>query len=654
MRDLSHASLPLEASRAGGEEGSTTSDALLSCLPVSVLIVDRQLRVRYGNRVPDGLTALGEGIGWPVGDLFSPSDGTVVERLIETAFESREIGEAEVQGADERFYLVRVQPRRKGQAPPNAVVTATNIDTLRTTQRALTCTLDSLEHALDPIFWVRPGGDFSFANCAAERSLGYGSDKFAHLTIWDLDPSVSPDEWKDLWQQLRKHQTYSYHTSLQRSDGTCFRAEMRLARLSPSEEEYIAEEFAILIARDVEDQLTLEEQLRHSQKMEAVGRLCGSVAHDFNNLLTVIECAGRFALEELDPTHPSYEEIGEILATSERAARLSSQLLAFSRRSPAEPRIINLVDIITGLEKILAKLLGENIELSTVAEENNVPALVDPGLLEQVVVNMVVNAQHAMQGVGQLTIRIYVQELVRKVRGRGSANVVPPGRFSCIEITDTGSGIPDEIIDKIFDPFFSTKGPGGGTGLGLSTCYGIVQQAGGHIQVDSASGQGTTFRVYVPHAKGNTACYPVVLPEVSRDARGTERILLVEDEVAIRTRLGRELRCCGYTVDEASNGVEALQYHAEGSTYDLLITDVVMPQMGGPRLVQAVRQQTPDLRVLYISGYVDELCNSDGSPTSIDGPVLAKPFAPADLVTKVRTLLDLSPTSSQHLGGRHQ
>ncbi len=392
-------------------------------------------------------------------------------------------------------------------------------------------------------------------------------------------------------------------------------------------------------ARDVTDQRALEHQLRQSQKMEAVGRLAGGVAHDFNNLLTVISSFCSFARDSLSPSDPARADIVEALGAAERAARLTRQLLAFSRNHVEAPEVMSLNEIVLGADAMLRRVLGEDVEFVTIACDNLWHARIDPSQLDQVLVNLAVNARDAMDSGGTLTIET-ANEVVSDAQGRRQG--LAPGDYVLMSVRDDGCGMSDEVLAHVFEPFFTTKEVGKGTGLGLATCYGIVQSAGGHIAVASEPGRGTTFEVYLPRA----AAAPT--PWRHRDSTGVpagggETVLVVEDEPGVRRLACRTLRAYGYEVIEAENGGIALlccEQH-EGDI-DLLLTDVVMPQLGGPDLAARLAPLRPAMKVLFMSGYIDKPLAPDGAFAG-GGAFLAKPFLPKDLARKVRTLLDGDP-----------
>ncbi|MDB4988998.1 MAG: domain S-box protein [Myxococcaceae bacterium] len=396
-------------------------------------------------------------------------------------------------------------------------------------------------------------------------------------------------------------------------------------------------DLVIVHAADVTERVELEQQLRQAQKMEAVGRLAGGVAHDFNNLLSVILSYSELAIEGLRPGDPLRRDIEQIQRAGRRATDLTHQLLAFSRQQVLEPRVIDLEQIVTAMKPMLGRLLGEDVELVVVAAPAAGLVLADPGQVEQVVMNLAVNARDAMPEGGKLTIET-VSALV-EAYAAGKPDTVPPGRFVVLTISDSGSGMDPATIGRIFEPFFTTKEMGKGTGLGLSTVFGIVHQSGGFISVDSELGRGTTFRVYLPRTDRLSADSTSSLGPPS-PRRGTETILLVEDEEQLREVACEILRRNGYRVLGASNGGEAYLVAQEyGAKIDLLLTDVIMPRMSGRKLAEQLAPLRPEMKVLFASGYTDDVVIRHGV-LEAGVAFLQKPFTPYSLLGKVREVLD--------------
>ena len=383
----------------------------------------------------------------------------------------------------------------------------------------------------------------------------------------------------------------------------------------------------------------LEDQLRQSQKMEAVGHLAGGVAHDFNNLLTVINGYTEMLLAGAAPADQVPALLAEVQAAGARAADLTRQLLAFSRKTILQPKVVDLNDLVAGIQRMLARLIGEDVRLATSLRPGIGRVRVDPGQLEQVLVNLAVNARDAMPTGGRLTIETDAADL-----DEGYARTHPevrPGRYVLLSMSDTGTGMSDEVKARIFEPFFTTKGVGQGTGLGLATVYGIIKQSGGHLSVYSEVGKGTAFKVYLPVALDAPAATTVFK---TPPPRGTETVLLVEDEARVRAMTGIALRGGGYTVLEAGSAEEATRVFAarpEGAV-DLLLTDVVMPGASGRVLAERLSAAAPGLKVLYMSGYTDDAVVRHGL-LAAEVAFVQKPFALDALLQKVRKVLDARP-----------
>jgi PAS domain S-box-containing protein len=398
-----------------------------------------------------------------------------------------------------------------------------------------------------------------------------------------------------------------------------------------------------LFAEDVTERRALEQQLRQSQKMEAVGRLAGGIAHDFNNLLMVISGYSEFLLERLGAEPHLRGPAQEIASAAERASSLTRQLLAFSRKQMLTPRIVNLNDVATENLKMLTRMIGEDIDLVMVPGKNLWPIRADAGQIDQVIVNLAVNARDAMPSGGKLTIETSNVTLDDDY-ARFHAPL-RPGDYVMIAISDTGAGMDSETQQHIFEPFFTTKGTRG-TGLGLSTVYGIVKQSGGYIWVYSEVGKGTTFKIYLPRvaSAGETATQVAAPVEYRKVEPGTETILLVEDEANLRYLARQYLEKQGYKVIEAADGAVAMQIAvAHEAVIHLLLTDVIMPGMNGRELAQRISEIRPNVKILYMSGYTENVIGHNGM---LDAGVrlLQKPFNLRDLKSKVREVLDATPT----------
>lgn len=390
---------------------------------------------------------------------------------------------------------------------------------------------------------------------------------------------------------------------------------------------------------DITERKLLEAQLLTAQKMEAVGRLAGGVAHDFNNLLMAIMGYGELLRASLYQDDPLFEYVEDILKATDRATSLTQQLLAFSRQQMIRPQFLNLNGVLADLEKMLQRLMGEDIEIHIVVEPSLRMVKADPGQIGQIIINLATNARDAMVTGGRLTLETANVEFTD--HHQCCFEVVPPGRYVRLSMSDNGSGMDAKTLAHIFEPFFTTKEPGQGAGLGLPVVYGIVKQNGGCLDVESRPGQGTTFTVYLPQSEVSETPTRDMLP-LRDKLEGSETILIVEDEAALRTLLGRFFRLYGYQVLEARDGNEALgicQQH-QGPIH-IMLTDVVMPRMNGGELAEHLARLRPDMQVFFMTGYTDR----DLAPYGVLDPlkiIIPKPFRPLDLVKKVREFLNKS------------
>jgi Signal transduction histidine kinase len=388
----------------------------------------------------------------------------------------------------------------------------------------------------------------------------------------------------------------------------------------------------------------MQAQFIHAQKMESIGLFTGSIAHDFNNILTAISGYTNLARASLASDDPIYEDLGEVLKVSNHASSLIRQLLTYARRQPSEPFVLNLNDLVLNLDKLLRRIVTEDIEFQFQLAPELKSVKVDPSSIEQVIINLVINARDAMPHGGTLritTANVSYEELPSQVQ-----KVLEIGDYTLLEVLDTGVGMPPDVLKHAFEPFFTTKAPGKGTGLGLSICRDIIQQQGGTVVLQSCVGQGSTIKVYLPCATDEVELCEEEFDE-DEIPRGTETILVVEDEEVVRMLMVRTLRNCGYTVLEASNGSEALnRLHSQQlPRVDLLVTDLVMPKMGGIMVAEYVNQLYPSIKVLFTSGYdsptMPELVNP-----AYQFDFIAKPFTPLSLGIAIRSLLNHKPVPS--------
>lgn len=497
----------------------------------------------------------------------------------------------------------------------------------------------AIEQAMDTVIITTTSGVIIYVNPAFERNSGYSRAEAVGQTPQLLKSDQhDPDFYEVLWTTLRAGQVWRGRFVNKRKDDALYTED---ATITPIRNDNGAITNYVSVQHDVTRELQLEEQYRQSQKMEAIGRLSGGVAHDFNNLLLVINGYSELLLNRyLDIESPLRKHVEEIQKAGERAAGLTNQLLAFSRKQVLEPKVLNLNTIVAEMDKMLRRLIGEDIDLVTALRDGLGQVKADPGQLEQVLLNLAVNARDAMPQGGKLTIETANIEL-DDAYARQHAEV-QSGHYVMLAVSDTGSGIDRETLARIYEPFFTTKAQGKGTGLGLSTVYGIVKQSGGHIWVYSELGRGTTFKVYLPRVQETVE---VVEPDPARleQPQGLETILLVEDDERVRELVRTLLEEEGYTVLVAHNGDEALRFcqQYDGPAH-LLVTDIVMPGgINGRQLSERLAPLYPELKVLFMSGYTDEAIVHHGV-LEHHVAFLQKPFTLVALLRKVREILDAS------------
>ena len=526
--------------------------------------------------------------------------------------------------------------------PVRIVGTVQDITEQREAEGAIRELAAIVEASQDAIFSKTLDGSIISWNAGAQRMYGYSADEMRGRSVTVLVPEDRLEEHSRMMETIRRGgHVESIDTERLTREGRRIHVSISLSPITDPAGNVIS---ASIIARDITQHKQAEEALRSSDellrqamKMEAVGRLAGGVAHDFNNLLTVI--LGSAQLFELNHgmNSPGSGEIEEIRKAANRASGLTQQLLAFSRRQVLEPRILDLNMVVGDTLKMLRRLIGEDVEILVRHDTALGRVLADPGQMEQVILNLAVNARDAMPSGGTLTIETRNADLDASLSDQGRDIV--PGRYVVLAVTDTGCGISRENQTHLFEPFFSTKEHGKGTGLGLAMVFGVVKQSGGYICVSSEIGRGSTFKIYLPRVNGVS---PTARPEKTEDrARGgTETVLLVEDEEQVRRISRRCLEISGYHVLEAENGVDALmKAGSHEGRIDLVVTDVVMPRMGGRELAERMTKLRPLARVLFVSGYTDDaIVHHDVERARLD--FLQKPFTHESLARKVREVLD--------------
>jgi two-component system cell cycle sensor histidine kinase/response regulator CckA len=499
-----------------------------------------------------------------------------------------------------------------------------------------------LEHWLESgptvIYTREPRGDFAFTYISKniQTLMGWEPQQFLTNSCFWFD-HIHPEDQPRIQQQLtlpwgEDRQSLEYRVRAEDGGYHWMHDSLRMMKDKSGIPVEIAGAWL-----DITERKTLEAQLIQAQKMEAVGRLAGGVAHDFNNLLMAIMGYGELLRTSLYQDEPLFHYIDDILKATDRAASLTQQLLAFSRKQLRQPQALNLNRVVAELEKMLRRLIGEHIELEIRAASDLGMVQADSGQIGQIILNLAVNARDAMPTGGRLTMETSNLDLAASRQGR--LDLIPPGRYVRLTITDTGVGMAGETLSHIFEPFFTTKEAGRGTGLGLPVVYGIVRQNAGYIDVDSQPGQGTVFTIFLPRSE-NAAEPDFDLRHLQEKLQGSETILIVEDELALRTLLNRFFSLYGYEVLEARDGDEALLIcERHQGPIHILLTDVVMPKMSGRELAERLTPLQPEMRVFYMSGY----SNSELVPFGIPEPsktIIPKPFRPLDLVKKVRKFLD--------------
>lgn len=492
-----------------------------------------------------------------------------------------------------------------------------------------------LESASQAMVTVDRGGRMILANARCESMFGYKREELEGQVMEMLLPEAFRQGHvsyrAEYFSQPRvRPMGVGLDLMGRRKDGTDFPVEISLSYIQPN-----GELLAIAFITDITERKRLEDQLLQSQKMEAVGRLAGGVAHDFNNMLTIITGFNQMLLDQLSTVDPLRGHAEEILKAANRAAALTHQLLAFSRRQMSQPRLLDINSVIRDAVKMIGRLIGEDVELTVKLQPGIGTVRADPRQIEQVILNLATNSRDAMPIGGQLTIETAGVELDKSYARTHLG--VQPGPYVMLALSDTGAGMTTEVKKHIFEPFFTTKEPGKGTGLGLSTVYGIVKQNGGDIWLYSEPGKGTTFKIYLPRVAGETEEVSEQRAAVPEKGHGT--ILVVEDEEGVRHLLRHVLAQHGYTVLEAGDSADAIQASAaHQGKIDLLLTDVILPKASGRQVAQRLLTERPDMRILFISGYTENAIAHHGV---IDAGVhfLSKPFTTESLLAKIREVL---------------
>ncbi|MFN2566708.1 MAG: PAS domain S-box protein [Gemmatimonadaceae bacterium] len=576
--------------------------------------------------------------------LIHPDDRAIVDRAVRDAFATRQPFAFDhrivVPDGAERWLHGRGDVVVEGGQVVRMVGSSQDITERKRSESELRQQAHIVETISDAVIVMDVDGHVTDWNPAAERIFGYAKAEMLGRPLRTLNaPEIADELDRQVRAAFVTEGRWVGEIPFVRKDGARGVADVIVAVQHDPQGRPSS---IISVSRDVTERRRLEAQLQQSQKMEAVGRLAGGIAHDFNNMLTAVKAYTEFLLEDLDPADARRTDVQEIAKAADRAASLTRQLLAFSRKQVLQPRPLDLNGVVAGMEKMLSRLIGEDLHIVTRLDPELKLVEADPSQIEQVIMNLVVNARDAMPDGGVLTIetRNVTLEQVDPAWG------IEPGAHAVLTISDTGVGMDADTRANAFEPFFTTKPVGQGTGLGLSTVYGIVKQSGGHVVVYSEPGFGSTFKVYLPQLETQPVD-PVLGPAISRLPRGSETIVLVDDDEGVRAVARRILQRAGYSVLSAPDGVEAMRMIVEsGGEVHLLVTDVVMPGLGGRDLVMHVRETYPDLRVLFVSGYTEEGVRRHGV-LDADSAFLEKPFTAERLAQKVREVLDTPRAASR-------
>ena len=633
-----------ELTRAAAQQWRATFDAVRDGLCLvgpsgAVLRCNRALADLLGRPFPDI-------VGQPFGGVFRAATGVPPPPLEARVRQTRQRQSAEWSLGD-RWFRVTADPvfGKQGELLGTVHLFA-DITQRKQAELALAQLAALVEFSDDAIIYGTVDGIIRSWNPAAERLLGYKAEEIIGRPAAVIIPPDRAEEFADLHAGVRRGEHRgTFETVRKHKDGRLLDVALTVCPVCDAAGTVTG---ASVTIRDITGRKRLEEKLRQAQKMEAVGQLAGGIAHDFNNLLTIILGYSQLALTQMSLPDLLNNPLQEILKAGERAAVLTRQLLAFSRRQVLEPKVLDLNAVVTDMERMLRRLIGEDIELATHLDPDLEAVQADPGQIDQVLLNLAVNARDAMPEGGRLTIETANTELDEDY-ARNHPDV-RPGRYALVAVTDSGTGIAPENLPQIFEPFFTTKEPGKGTGLGLSTVYGIVRQSGGHISVYSEPGHGTTFKIYLPVTQEPITVTPRLAPPLP----GTETILVVEDEEPVRQFAGMALRQSGYTVLEASGGEEALRKAGEHQgPIHLLLTDVVMPGMSGRELAKHLAPLHPETKVFYFSGYTSDAIVRHGI-LSGDMPFLPKPFGREALARKVREILGPADREDRPRSGQRE
>lgn len=498
---------------------------------------------------------------------------------------------------------------------------------------------DLFDNASDLVCMSAPDGSLLYVNKAWQEGTGYGEGEIGRLQLLDLVHPDSRGHYSAIIERVLQGDRLDHvELILVPKAGAPITVEGNLSCTFKDGQPSVVRG----IYRDITERKRVEEHLRRAERMQAAGKLAGGVAHEVNNMMTGVIGFSEFLLRSLDPADPRRADVEEVIRAGTRAADVTRQLLAFTRQQFLRPQVVEINTVVREMEKMLRRSLGEDKQLELLLSPEAGRVRADRGQLEQVLINLVLNARDAVNGHGRVTVQTASTLWDSDYAHRHEGVEIPLGRYVLLAVSDTGCGMEPDIQARIFEPFFTTKPIGQGTGLGLSTVYGIVKQSGGFVWVYSEPGEGSVFKVYLPEARTSRVAEAPPQP-IMPPLGGSETILVIEDEDIVRNLASRGLRDHGYTVVEAENGTEALHYVQEHpGTVDLVLSDVVMPEMGGRELAQNLALYDPELPILFMSGYTGEDVVQRGL-LDPGAPFQQKPFTPAALASKVRTMLDQRP-----------